>query len=164
MSRATSSTTTSVSVTTPGLPLPSRRRLLAGSGLAAALATIGLSSPLASASAAPPVTSATSLEHRDAALIIACLAFEAAETALYGLPDGAPDNLHLAALDRYHDAYAAADAIRPVTLAGLQAKARVVKSGLLMMDVDEENEDATEWDVRGAWRLVQDLLALGAVA
>ena len=67
-------------------------------------------------------------------------------------------------MDRYHDAYAAVDDIQARTLVGLQPKARVVRSGLLMIDVDEDNEHATECEVRGAWRLLKDVLALGAVA
>ena len=162
MSKATSTTTTAVPTTKPGLPLSSRRRLLAGSGLATIAVAFGLPAGVPPAQATPFVPTASN--HHDAELLAACLAFEAEEATLYGLPDEAPDDVHRAALDRYHDAYAAVDDIQARTLAGLQAKARVVRSGLLMMDVDEDNEDATEWEIRGAWRLLKDVLALGAVA
>ena len=53
MPKATSTTTTAVPANTPGLLSASRRRLLAGSGLAATMTAIGLSSAPGRAAAAP---------------------------------------------------------------------------------------------------------------
>ena len=97
----------------------------------------------------------------DTELLVACASCAEAETAMDAVPD--TDNVaHGVAMDRYHDIYDAVSNTRPKTLAGLKAKAALVRSGLLMMDVDEQDEEATEWEVRGAWRLVNDLLALDA--
>ncbi len=100
----------------------------------------------------------------DAALLAACAAFTAIETTLYALDSGVPDVEHRLVLDRYHDAYTAVDAIRPVTLAGLRAKTRVMQSGFAMQEIDGTDEDAVEWQIRGAWHLFQDIAAFGSPA
>ncbi len=100
----------------------------------------------------------------DAALLAACAAFTAIETMLYALDSGVPDVEHRSVLDRYHDAYTTVDAIRPVTLAGLKAKTRVMQSGFVMQEIDGIDEDAVEWQIRGAWHLFQDIAAFGSTA
>ena len=166
MSKAPSTTTTADPATTPGLPPTSRRRLLAGSGLATIAAVFALPVAVPPVCAAP-FAPAMSPDRRDAELLAACQAFEAAETALYALPDRAPDAAHDAALDHYHEAYGAVSPLQPHTLIGLKAKARVVMSGLQMQEpisVGDTVEDSAEWQVLGAWHLLKDVLALGAVA
>ena len=102
--------------------------------------------------------------HPDAALLAACATFSGAERALLTAPAEIPEAKHAALLDSYNEAYQVVSPLRPYTLEGLKAKALVVRSGLLMMDVDERDEEATEWEVLGAWRLVQDVLGLGGRA
>ena len=159
MSKAISTTTT------PAPSSSSRRRLLAGSGLATIAAMFAL--PAAVPAHAAPFSPAMSPEHQDAELLAAYVAFAAAETALYALPDSAPDAVHTAALDRYHDAYGAVSPLQPQTMIGLKAKARVVMSGLQMQEpisVGDTVEDSAEWQVLGAWHLLHDVLELGGAA
>ena len=97
----------------------------------------------------------------DAELLTAFSTFLEAEAALYRLGIDAADDVHRAAMDRYHDAYQAVDEITAHTLVGLQAKARVVKSGLKMQEGnDEDLDDTAEWQIRGAWNLLRDVEAL----
>ena len=92
--------------TATALPPSSRRRLLAGSGLATMAVVFALPAAVSPVHAAPFAPD-MSPEHRDAELLAACVAFAAAETALYALPDSAPNAVHDAALDHYHEAYGA---------------------------------------------------------
>ena len=100
MSKASQS---SITATAP-LPPTSRRRLLAGPGLATMAVVFALPAAVSPVHAAP-FEPAMSPEHQDAELLAACVTFTAAEIALYALPDSAPDAVHDAALDHYHDAY-----------------------------------------------------------
>ena len=74
----------------------------------------------------------------DAELLAACASFAEAEAATYAVPDE-DDAGHKVAMDRYHADYDAISNTRPKTLAGLKAKAAVIRGGLLMMDVDEQD-------------------------
>ena len=97
----------------------------------------------------------------DTELLSACATFSEVEARLYRPTGTVPDEEHVAALDRYHDAYHQVDVLRPTTLAGLQAKARVVASGLQMQEphfAGDTVEDCAEWQVLGAWRLLQDVM------
>ncbi len=107
---------------------------------------------------------AMSPDHPDAKLIAACMAFEAADKALYH-PDFDPD----APLDEqcidWDAALAAVAELRPRTRIGLQAKASVVVTALqrdIAPDPDMTVEEEAEPHVYAAWRLAHDALLLGA--
>ncbi len=164
MSKASQATTTAVPANAPGLSPTSRRRLLAGSGLGAALATIGLPATAAFVHGSGPA-GASLASHPDAALLAACTAFMGTRDALYAVPDCAPDSEHDAALDRYHRAYGAVEHIQPQSLIGLKAKVRVVMDGFEMGAapiIGSAVEDSLEWHELGVWRLMHDVLLLGS--
>jgi hypothetical protein len=166
MSKASNTLTTATAVSTPGLPSTSRRRLLAGSGLATIAAVFALPVAVPPVCAAP-FAPAMSPDRRDAALIAACATFFEAEKAMYALPDKSPDEEHTAALDRYHEAYGAVEDIRPSSLVGLKAKTRVMMSGFEMMTasgIGSTVEDSAEWQELGVWKLMHDVLAMGSTA
>ncbi len=113
----------------------------------------------------PPFIPAMSPDHPDAALIAACMAFMKAEAALFAVPDDAPDDAHSEATDRYHDRHKALIDIRATTLAGLKAKTRAVIGGFEMMvaiSCGSTVEDSASWHELGAYRVLQDVLLLGA--
>ena len=159
MSKAISTTTTEA------LPLPStsRRRLLAGPGLTAIAAVFALPS------LAAPISPATSPNHPDAALLAMCATFagltasirrmNAAETCDW-------DDLTATNIE-WHDTLEDLSDMRPVTLAGAQAKAQAVVAAF-ELDVPsgisstvEDDSEPHEW---AAWRLLHDVLALGGAA
>ncbi len=164
MSKASQATTTAVPANAPGLSPTSCRRLLAGSGLGVALATIGL--PAAAAFVHGSGLAGASLaSHPDAALLAACTVFMATRDALYAVPDSEPDSEHDAALDRYHQACGAVDSIQPQSLTGLKAKVRVAIDGFEMgaaPTIGSAVEDSLEWHELGVWRLMHDVLLLGS--
>lgn len=125
---------------------PSRRLLLTG---ATALASIAASM---SASAAPAAVGPSP----DAALIALCAAHPALIDA-YNTCDG-PSEAEEAAWDAYAASRDAIDDARPVTLAGMRAKALAAKAEARGPDGSESpgNGPAENW----AWDLVNDLLRL----
>ncbi len=144
----------------PTTTLPStatRRRLIAGSGLAVIAAPFVLPAAVPAVHAAP----------QDASLLTACMAFEAADNALYE-PENPDDLAPLNPLcEAWNNALAVVADLRPVTLTGTKAKARVVMTAFgrdVAPNRGETVENEAELHEYAAWRLLHDVLALGAVA
>ena len=149
MSKASPTSITPAPVTAP--PLPSRRRLLAGSGLAAGLAALALP-----AAAAPMFITG----HPDAELIRLC-AEHVANLEAYNRDGG---TLPMDQPDPLWDAYArtrdAIDGIKPRTRAGMMAKARAARAEA----AHDDDALAAMPGERWAWDLLNDLLAGSAEA
>ena len=153
MSKAVSTTTTAASP----LPSTSRRRLLAGSGFATALAAIGLTAspaPSSAASLAPTIPT----DNPDSALFAACSRCVAAWDAIVAMPPGQEDEVWEALAAEWHDAVDAVSLIPARTRIGCKAKARV-----LILEMDDSGADDGDRERRLAWRLAHDIL-LGAMA
>ena len=151
MFRATHRTTTS------------RRRLLAGSGLATIAGAIGLPATV------PPATPATSPDQPDTVLLATCATFAQLTTSIHRMNAAAVcDWDELTAVNiEWHDTLEDLSDMRPVTLAGIRAKARAVIAAF-QLDVasglGSTVEDHAEPHDYAAWRLLHDVLALGGPA
>ena len=159
MSKASQPPTTA----TAPLPPPSRRRLLAGSGLATIAAVFAL--PVA----VPPVIPTTSLDNPDAVLLATCATFAGLTTTIHRMNAAtACDWDELTATNiEWHDTLEDLSDMRPVTLLGAQAKARAVIAAFELdvpSGIGSTVEDASQPHEWAAWRLFHDVLALGAVA
>ncbi len=103
--------------------------------------------------------------HPDAAVFAACAAFTEAEAAVRAAGRYRPDDDCNDEVNRQGDAFDAVAALRPVTLAGLQAKAAAIEVAFcwpLQVDAKEPTRadmDPHEW---AAWMLLGDLKAMGS--
>ena len=119
MSKASNTPITATAAPTPGLPSTSRRRLFAGAGLAAIAAAIALPASVASP---------TSPNHPDAALLATCATFASLTATIHRMNAATTcdwDELTETNAD-WHDTLEDLSDMRPVTLAGAQAKAQAV--------------------------------------
>ena len=151
MSRAIDRTTTS------------RRRLLAGTGMAAIAAALALPVVVS------PVIPTTSPDHPDAALLATCATFAELTASIHRINAGTAcdwDELTTINLE-WHDTLEDLSDMRPTTPAGIQAKARAAIAAF-ELDVPsgigstvEEHAQPHEY---AAWRLFHDVVQMGAVA
>ena len=163
MSKATQIPITAAAPPTPALPPSSRRGLLAGTGMAVIAAALALPA------AVPPVIPITSPDHPDAVLLATCATFANISATIHRMNAAAPcdwDDLTETNAD-WHDTLEDLSDMRPVTLAGAQAKAQAVVAAF-QLDVasglGSTVEDHAEPHDYAAWRLLHDVLALGGPA
>ncbi len=113
-----------------------------------------------------PIAARAAEPHPDAAVFAACAAFAAADAAVTTAYCVHPDTEHDEEVSASDAALSAVAALRPITMAGMRAKAAVIATAFrwplpaTQAAPSREDLDPHEW---AAWTLLGDLAAMGRV-